>query len=261
MTESMTTVAKGPAQIWGRNDGVRAGAVTGPWRSASRDTEKLDASRAERVAVFRREFRLDELQAYIERRPRSAAPVPSTQAKSAHGRATPLPADSVPSAALPAAHAMARAAFTAGARTSLRGSKLLAGALGVLVGFGVGDFALAPAWQRLDSQKVALASSEISTAMPLASRTVRVRVGEDAATEAIARALGEAGANWEAANLAFKLSGTRIGFYHLEDQESAEALARLLGAQWNLATPINVRDYGTLTPRPPRGTLDLWVAG
>jgi hypothetical protein len=59
--------------------------------------------------------------------------------------------------------------------------------------------------------------------------------------------------------LAFDIARTRVGFYHGEDRAAAEALAALLADPEGAVPPL--RDDGALVPRPPQGTIDLWIAG
>jgi hypothetical protein len=51
----------------------------------------------------------------------------------------------------------------------------------------------------------------------------------------------------------FKVSSTHLRFYHREDAGAAAALAAIVGTE--------ARDFTSFRPRPPDGTLELFVAG
>ena len=51
----------------------------------------------------------------------------------------------------------------------------------------------------------------------------------------------------------FKVSETHVRYYHPEDAAAAEALAGILGTE--------ARDHTAFRPRPPDGTVEVFLAG
>jgi hypothetical protein len=94
---------------------------------------------------------------------------------------------------------------------------------------------------------------------------VRLRIGPAFPAErrdAIVAALTAAGIDAVRVEpLPFKVATSRVGYYRAEDLPAAEALARLIAPVAVAGTPMGVRDYGQLLAAPEPGRLDLWVGG
>jgi hypothetical protein len=73
-------------------------------------------------------------------------------------------------------------------------------------------------------------------------------------TEALVARLGELGiGDARVTPVRFKVSETHVRYYHREDAAAAEALASVLGTE--------ARDHTAFRPRPPDGTVEVFVAG
>ncbi len=195
----------GPARNCSRSDGIRAGMVTGPWRSGSPERSSPVTGAGEPAA----------------------APIV--------GVAQPAAAGTGPTAKPGARRA----------RTGLAlGAALLAAGVAVI------------AWTVPGPMPGAAPAVAVSG---LPERVVLRMLGTVDA-DVLAARLAQAGvADVALSPLAFGTARTRVGFYHDEDRAAAEALAALLADPEGAVPPL--RDYGALVPRPPRGTIDLWIAG
>jgi hypothetical protein len=73
-------------------------------------------------------------------------------------------------------------------------------------------------------------------------------------TEALVARLGALGiGDTRVTPVGFKVSETHVRYYHREDAAAAEALAGVLGTE--------ARDHTAFRPRPPDGTVEVFVAG
>lgn len=54
-------------------------------------------------------------------------------------------------------------------------------------------------------------------------------------------------------SVGFTISSDNVRFYHRQDAETAQVLADMIGAK--------ARDFTDFSPRPPVGTVELWLAG
>jgi hypothetical protein len=73
-------------------------------------------------------------------------------------------------------------------------------------------------------------------------------------TDALVARLGALGiGDTRVTPVRFKVSETHIRYYHREDAAAAEVLASFLGTE--------ARDHTTFRPRPPDGTVEVFVAG
>jgi hypothetical protein len=95
--------------------------------------------------------------------------------------------------------------------------------------------------------------------------SVRLRVGPDFPAErqaAILAALAEAGiAGVEVEPLTFEVAASRVGYYRAADLAAAEALGRVVAPVIAPGGEVRVRDYGALLADAEPGRLDLWVGG
>ncbi|MFO1144716.1 MAG: hypothetical protein U1E59_20530 [Amaricoccus sp.] len=263
------------AQIAGRRDGIRAGAVSGPWRSAPA---------AEPAPL------------------RADPPRPTGAAAPLRPAALPAPADPPTRRHLEHAatsdHALGSSRRLAMSLTWV-GLGFLIAAAAVVAAFlfrpstesaavapGV-DVAAAPA-----DSPATLASSNAgpepaakvptpatdapapATQAPAvaptpesalaAVRVVRLRVGPEFAADrqsAVLAALKGAGiATVRVEPLPFKVTTSRVGYYRSADVTAAEALARLITPVVG-GDAIGVRDYSQLLDGADPGRLDLWIGG
>ena len=260
------------AQNWGRRDGIRAGAVSGPWRSAprasgaaqqrlaraeaeagaaaadtdlapTREVEAYERARARRSMatrawlIFGVVAATSIVVAAVVFRPNSYQPVPDGATASVGVPEPPPEIDDsgTPIAAAPEAPAV--------------------------------PVPVAPAD---DSVLAAPPETETAAAAPapaipeLAGITsVRLRVGPGFPSErqdAIVAALTEAGVPAvKVEPLPFEIATSRVGYYRPEDLAAAEALGRLVSPVLGEASDLGVRDYGQLLSEPEPGRLDLWV--
>lgn len=94
-------------------------------------------------------------------------------------------------------------------------------------------------------------------AAPHRDLTLIVRAPSGLSDEAIGAATGALTAGGFAAAGAepvdFKISETNVRYFSPADQESAAAVAKTLGAR--------LRDFTDYSPRPPEGTIEVWLAG
>jgi hypothetical protein len=233
------------AQNWGRRDGIRAGSVTGPWRSGPRE---------------------------------AAAPVPRRAAQDNRARTTDT-ADELEPAAERAQRRGYAAEHHARAQRWLVGGMWIAFGGLVAVGFVLAAFMLRPdadAWRSDEPvpPEAAAATPEASVETPppaavtasgplQGAGVVRLRIGPDFPAERrdeIVAALGGAGvADVRVEALPFRIASSRVGYYRAEDLPLAEALGRLISPVIAGGAEVGVRDYGQLLSNPEPGRLDLWV--
>jgi hypothetical protein len=211
---------------WSRRDGIRAGSVSGPWRSTPREAGRAPAAdpRPAPAPVVRRRDRrssLLPLGGWIAVGVVAAAAIvlaavrmqpPSPQAPAPAEVAAELPAPAPPAAEVADAAAAAPAAV----------DPALAGVSTVLLRIGPES----PA-------------------------------GREAALLDALRAAGITGVRVD--KVAFRVASSRVGYYRADDLAAAEALGRLVSPV--LSETIGVRDYGKLLADAAPGRLDLWIEG
>jgi len=257
------------AQITGRKDGIRAGAVSGPWRSGS-------------VPAGAPAPKPEPLRAPAQPAPaRAQAAAPPDPAR--HRVPPPEPAT-------PAATRSASAAPLSGRpsdRPSDRNLRAIAWVgFGLLVAAGavVAAVLLRPPGVAPPAPATALEPAPappVEAAVPAAApaagalaevSVVRLRVGPDFPADrqaAILAALDGAGIkNVKVESLPFEVATSRVGYYRPEDVAAADALAKIvtpvIGAgdgtgDGSEGGAIGVRDYGKLLDNAEPGRLDLWV--
>jgi hypothetical protein len=249
-----------------RRDGIRAGSVSGPWRSVPKAEDAAGASPEP------------------QRPPATAArpPLEWTGRGNATGQPEPeasfetTPAqrpEPEPRAALPGAdHRDA---------VPLRGTRGLAGwivfGLGVAAALVAAAVFLRPdpvvpvAEPAADAAAVPQAEAEdVAETAPVPpvpeaeveTGVVRLRVGPDAEPAEVTRiteALEGAGVGpIRVETLPFAITQSRVGYYRPEDEAAANALAELAGP---LIGPgeVGLRNYGDLLADTEPGRLDLWL--
>lgn len=227
------------AENWSRRDGIRAGAVTGPWRSTPREA--------------------------------TAGPEPSEKPKPA----APKPEVAASVAAVSPPQPETPAAPPARAGDSTMRIWIAAGALAavaiVLLAVVLRQSGETPAADAgAAATTVAAAPAGAPKLVPsdpaLAGVTsVRLRVGPDFPPErqkAILDALAAAGISGVRVEaLPFEIATSRVGYYRADDEAAAEALGRVVASVVAGGGTVGVRDYGQLLSDAEPGRLDLWVGG
>jgi hypothetical protein len=223
------------AENWGRKDRIRAGSVSGPWRSMPREPAEPPARPAEG---------------------RTPAPQPAA--------GTPRrPADLRPRRALGTV-----AWVSIGVAVALGcvlAAFLLRPPADVAPPRVATDEAATPSGAT-DEAAAAPAPAAPAADPALARITgVRLRTGPDFPADrrdAIVAALGAAGIEPVGIEtLDIEVTATRVGYYRDADLPAAEALARMIAPVLAIDGPLAVRDYGQLLADPEPGRLDLWVGG
>jgi hypothetical protein len=244
------------AENWSRKDRIRAGSVSGPWRSAPRP----DAA------------------------DRPAGPGSELVPVSVAVPGSVMPPPVVESAVVPVYEPID------GPDTRRRSV-----AMAAWIGFGLVFVAASvtaafllqpepvPVTPPLDAETAAEAvdappapateEAPTATAEPMAPAApapdlsavgnVRLRVGSGFAGEsALTTALGAAGvADVRVEQVPFAVNTSRVGYYRPEDLAAAQALAAFVAPLLGLPAPVSTRDYGQLLADPEPGRLDLWIAG
>ena len=248
------------AENLSRRDGIRAGAVSGPWRSAPRIEPQTPARPAPETTTAGP--------------PADMAPPPSWTGGDARvvesAPQEPKPADDV---------------LTADSRISNvepRGTRgMVAWILfGVLIAVGLIAAAVVfrpyitavqdrtvPAAEDAAVAEIAAESvaEETVVAAPAAIEESPIRFRVDPGIPAeqadrIVAALETAGyPDVRIETLPFSIAQSRVGFYHPEDEASAQALAELVAPLAATDRDVVVRDYGDLLPDAALGRLDLWI--
>jgi hypothetical protein len=240
------------AENWSRNDRIRAGAVSGPWRSAPRtEPEPVPPAAPTPVAV---------------------APAPAS-IDVAERRA-------------PRAEAALMQPRRGGSRAGMVGWIIFgllfaAGCVGLAFVFQPvatapeePPVASSPAGEPADVAGTTpappgeAATAAAATPAPVAISgitDVRLRTGsgfDDATRDEIVALLGKAGLSAvQVEPLPFAVSNSRVGYYTAEDAAAAEALAAYVAPALGYSAPIAVRDYGALLEDAAPGRLDLWIGG
>lgn len=214
-----------PAENRSRSDGIRAGAVSGPWRSGPRDQVPAPERRPP-----------PERRAVVELEPLPVEPArrsPSVALWSVVGFLV--------------AFALVVVAFL------LRPEPPAPQA--VATPTPVSEAELAP---------VVPPAPAVDPAAFAAVSTVRLRIGQgfpQERQEAILAALAAAGlGDVRIEPQPFEVATSRVGYYRAEDLSAAEALARLAATATG-GGAIEPRDYSQLLPDAEPGRLDLWVGG
>jgi hypothetical protein len=249
-----------------RRDGIRAGSVSGPWRSMPKSVdEPREPSETARPQISKPGSPLDwtgrTSQPHPEADPEAG---PAADRDEPDHVAEPTPRHE-------AAHRDA---------VPLRGTRGLAG--WIVFGIGVAVALIAAAvYLRPDATppsagpaQIEAPAAEVAAAPPPAATTeapapvaddagiVRLRVGPEADPSEIARlsealeAEGLGAVRIEA--LPFSITQSRVGYYRPEDLQAAEALARLVEPLIGRGD-VAIRDYGDLLDDTEPGRLDLWL--
>jgi phytoene dehydrogenase-like protein len=210
-----------PAENRSRRDGIRAGAVSGPWRSGPRD----DAPAPER------------------RQPPERRPVVEPE---------PLPVEPArrsPSVALWSAVGIL-AAFALVAAAFLFRPEPPAPEVATSAPVEAAPATTpAPAADPAAFAAVSTVRLRVGQAFP------------EAGQAAILAALAAAGLGDVRVELQpFAIATSRVGYYRAEDLAAAEALGRL-AAEATGGGAIEPRDYSQLLPDAEPGRLDLWIGG
>jgi hypothetical protein len=238
------------AENWSRKDHIRAGAVSGPWRSAPRPVP-----------------------APVDLPPPGplVLPVPASPAA-----AVPLRPASKPPHTPPHEAGAAQAAEPEFREHTRRRTLSMTVWIGAGLVFATATVTAAflfrpdpaqvpdelPPVVAVDPAPQAAATAPAAALAAIGP--VRLRIGPDFPAErrqAILDTLAAAGVTRvQVEPLPFAVTNSRVGYYRPEDIAAAEALAALVGAVAGGAE-IGVRDYGQLLPDPEPGRLDLWVGG
>jgi hypothetical protein len=262
------------AENWSRRDHIRAGAVSGPWRSAPRpDAAAAPPSAHEPTAEPRAEAAAEPWPA-APTAPR-VAPPPVTAAVTAPG-IEPIfePIDDSPDrrrrgvmlAWIGFGLIFVAACVAAAFLLRPEPSEVAAPEAGPPI--AAPDQASGTA---ADAEPTGPAAGEAVVATPdpaampdlSAVGHVRLRVGTGFAGDAaLADALAAAGiADVRIEQVPFVVNTSRVGYYRPEDLAIAQALAGYASRLLDARAPIGVRDYGELLADPDPGRLDLWIAG
>lgn len=287
------TPSAGTAENWGRQDRIRAGSVSGPWRSAPRDGhgESGPAAPPPRggtghgvaAALEKARARPTGATGRIDSGPPPRKPVPHAPA------ADPARSDIIET--IDRQRRSVRVAIVAGGLIALA---IVAAA-----------FLLRPGAAPEMAAPVTPAPSETVAAVPTPSETVAAAPAPSAATETVAAvpdgseaapapvepAVADAGsgairlrvgpnlaperreqiaAALEAQGygpvrvevLPFPIAASRVGFYRAEDEASAAALAEFIsGVLGDGGIKVSTRDYGKLLSDTEPGRLDVWIEG
>jgi hypothetical protein len=243
------------AENWGRRDGIRAGAVSGPWRSGPRG---------------------------------AAAPVPRSGGPEGHG---PTGHEEFSPQAVRELRRGYADEHHAQSQRWLVGVLWIAfGALAAVV-IVIAAFMFRPetqTWRPEDAVPgevaapggdAAAPASDPAAATPAAPAgqpgltvataplqtvgAVRLRIGPgfpEARRDEIVAALTAAGVrDIRIEALPFRIATSRVGYYRSEDLAAAQALGQVVAPVIAAGSEVGVRDYGQLLNDPEPGRLDLWV--
>jgi hypothetical protein len=264
------------AENWSRRDNIRAGSVSGPWRSAPRG----DAAGSAPPHGPRSAPPSGPPLAWTGR-----APIPPAEEDTQHQEDALAVARRAP----PARRGRASVIFGV-----LGGICIAAGIVGSAIYFGPGtgdipineagpppggegapgppDAAAAPTGVESDAAGPAalpaadLAPDQDMQAGPSAAApALRLRIGPDldpAREAAIVEALSaDSQPGLVLERIPFRIAVSRVGYYHDTDRAAAAALAeRMSPVVGDPAGPLVIRDYSELLPDAEPGRLDLWIA-
>lgn len=285
-----------PAENWGRRDSIRAGAVSGPWRSGPRATPPAAPPPLPPRSAT----------AALPPRPTQAAQVPlppprltpAAQAPAPQPSQSPKPAVTQSGPVLHAPAASRQQARTA-APLPARGRRPLVlgitGGLAAAIAIFAGALVLrpggrdgtestvsAPGQAEAPAETAGTAPAGAAPAAPESASApaanppspedvaalsgiteIRLRLGPgfpESRRDTLVDALDKAGLKGLAVEtVPVAVAASRVGYYLPGDREAAEALARLV-APYLGGRSINTRDYQGLMPTPVAGRLDLWIS-
>jgi hypothetical protein len=258
------------AENWSRRDGIRAGSVSGPWRSGPR---KDEAPRKADHATPAREFAG---QPYVHGQsdpPRGRhATLYGAANVQVRGQGAAMMALWIAFGAM-AAIAAVILAFVFRPELAPGVGEVAPGVAGIVEPAPAEPEAPGPAEPEAGTPAAPDARAPVEPGADDAARQadpdpalagvsdVRLRVGPefpDARRQAIVAALNGAGiAEVQVEQLPFRIATSRVGYYRAEDLPLAEALVRLVAPV--LEGEVGVRDYGRLLSDAQPGRLDLWV--
>lgn len=231
------------AENWGRRDGIRAGAVSGPWRSVPRDPVAGPP-------------------------PVTVEELPPEEGPSAGRARRPLPVAAWVAIGCGVAAAFLTAAWLFGSGADPEPvaetpAPPAAAAPEAAAGTVPGTDPAPQAATAPSAAPAAVAEAPPPGPDPLLATidSVRLRVPEamrGARRAAIVAALQQGGVDdVRVEALPFEIETARVGYYLPDDRAAAEALARMAGPALGLTLPV--RDYGKLLDDPTPGRLDLWL--
>ncbi|HRW14494.1 hypothetical protein [Amaricoccus sp.] len=271
----------GTAENWGRPDRIRAGAVSGPWRSAPRaehgesgaaPQSRGGAGHGVAAALAKARAKPTGATGRMDGRPQPHAAAPQArQVKPEYIEPDYVEPDFRASDYRDIDETMDRQ------RRSVR----LAIAAGVLIALAIvgAAFLLRPGAGPDVAVPETPAETVTATAPPAApapvqappaaaeeSGAIRLRVGPNLAPERreqIAAALKAEGYGPVVVEvLPFQIAASRVGYYRAEDEAPAAALAQFLsGMLGDGGIEVSTRDYGKLLSDTEPGRLDVWIEG
>lgn len=246
-----------------RRDGIRAGSVSGPWRSVPKtDDAPRDAAEPQRPPAAPSRPPLEWTGRGPETGQQGSETAPVDRSEPAVRE--PPPVDD---------HSHREA-------VPLRGTRGLAG--WIVFGLGIaaalvaaavylGPDAIAPVAEEPVAESPTIsepAADPVTEAAPVdpvpadEAGLVRLRVGPDADPAEVARlteALEAEGVGpIRVETLPFAITQSRVGYYRPQDEIAARALAELAGPLIG-AGDVGLRDYGDLLADTEPGRLDLWL--
>jgi hypothetical protein len=262
------------AENWSRKDGIRAGSVSGPWRSGPR---KDEAPRKTDHGTPPREFAGQPYVHGSSEPPRGRhATLYGAANVQVRGQGAAMMALWIAFGAM-AAIAAVILALVFRPELAPGAGEVAADVAGIAEPAPAEPEAPAPAEPEAGTPAVPEATAPVVAgpgaggAAQQADRDpalagvsdVRLRVGPEFPEErrqAIVAALEAAGiAEVQLEQLPFRIATSRVGYYRAEDLPLAEALVRLVAPV--LEGDVGVRDYGRLLSDAEPGRLDLWVGG
>ncbi len=287
------TPSAGTAENWGRQDRIRAGSVSGPWRSAPRDghgesgpaappprggtghgvaaamekarakptgaTGRIDSGLQPRMPVPRASSEdpaypdIDETMNRQRRSVRAAIAAGGLIALAIVAAAFLLRPDAAPDLAAPVAPTPSEPVASVPAPPD------------TLAAAPTPSAAPETAASVPDGSQPAPAAIEPAV-VDDGSGAIRLRVGPNLAPERreqIAAALEAEGYGPVRVEiLPFPIAASRVGFYREEDEASAASLAEFIsGVLGDGGIKVSTRDYGKLLSDTDPGRLDVWIEG
>ncbi len=259
------------AENWGRRDGIRAGAVSGPWRSAPRAPSDGQPERHPQApsSQLHQPVGQQASQPYAKGDPSGHRDLDLGRARTrrAMGSVGWITFGAVVAVACIIAAVVMRpdpgpvSAPDAVVETA-------SPSVPVSAVPGTAPVVSDPEIDRAGVSAGGMPDPEASAPQPadpmLAGvSVVRLRVGPgfDADRQAaIVAALARAGVpSVKVESLPFKIATSRVGYYRAEDLRAARQLGKLISPVIAGGSEVGVRDYGQLLADPEPGRLDLWV--
>jgi hypothetical protein len=254
----------GVARNWSRRDGIRAGSVSGPWRSGDAAAGPPRTAEIPQSASARRRVPAEAV-------PVHPVPLDSPPSVQRHGaRRSMMPA--ILGAVVAAAAIVVLALFLRPSLVQAPPAAEESLAPEAMAEAPAGRAALTEAPEAAETAAETAAAPTVpasdtaaAAVQDISSATLRLRIGPGLEPEREARivqALEAAGhAEVEVERTGFQIAISRVGYYRPEDRAAAEALARDIGPALGEDVPggVAVRDYGNLLPDAQPGRLDLWV--